>query len=113
VINAVLIAFFLLLLVFLIELAGISLHGEFTRVSWVITNEGGVVIARIHSLGALAHQLRDLHAIKLSYLTKDRALPSIKLCGAWDALRTSVIGVLGQGDLASSQHPMTQGALGS
>jgi hypothetical protein len=42
VINAVLIAFFLFLLVFLIALAGISLHGEVTRVSRVITN-GAVV----------------------------------------------------------------------
>jgi hypothetical protein len=42
VINAVLIAFFLFLLVFLIALAGISLHGEVTRVSRVITN--GVVV---------------------------------------------------------------------
>jgi hypothetical protein len=33
----------------------------------------GVVIARICSLGALDHQRRDLHSIKLSYLTKDRA----------------------------------------
>jgi hypothetical protein len=38
VINAVLIAFFLFLLVFLIALAGISLRGEVTRVSRVITN---------------------------------------------------------------------------
>jgi hypothetical protein len=41
-INAVLIAFFLFLLVFLIALADISLHGEVTRVSRVITN-GAVV----------------------------------------------------------------------
>jgi hypothetical protein len=41
-INAVLIAFFLFLLVFLIALAGISLHGEVTHVSRVITN-GAVV----------------------------------------------------------------------
>jgi hypothetical protein len=33
---------------------------------------GGVVIARIRSLGALDHQRRDLHPIKLSYLTKDQ-----------------------------------------
>jgi hypothetical protein len=38
VINAVLIVFFLFLLVFLIALAGVSLSDEFTRVSWVITN---------------------------------------------------------------------------
>jgi hypothetical protein len=42
VINAVLIAFFMFLLVFLIMLAVISLRGEFTRVSQVITN-GAVV----------------------------------------------------------------------
>jgi hypothetical protein len=41
-INAILIVFFLFLLVFLIALAVISLHGEVTRVSWVITN-GAVV----------------------------------------------------------------------
>jgi hypothetical protein len=35
-INAVLIVFFLFLLVFLIALAWISLHGEVTHVSWVI-----------------------------------------------------------------------------
>jgi hypothetical protein len=38
----------------------------------------GVVTARIPSLGALDHQCRDLHLIKLSYLIEDRALPSIK-----------------------------------
>jgi hypothetical protein len=37
-INAVLIVFFLFLLVLLIALARISLHGEVTRVSRVITN---------------------------------------------------------------------------
>jgi hypothetical protein len=37
-INAVLIAFFLFLLMFLIALARISLRSEFTRVSRVITN---------------------------------------------------------------------------
>jgi hypothetical protein len=42
VINAVLIAFFLFLLVFLIALAGISLHGEVTRVSRVITNGAAI-----------------------------------------------------------------------
>jgi hypothetical protein len=38
VINTVLIAFIMFLLVFLIVLAGISLSGEVTCVSWVITN---------------------------------------------------------------------------
>jgi hypothetical protein len=37
-INTILIVFFMFLLVFLIVLAGISLHGKVTRVSWVITN---------------------------------------------------------------------------
>jgi hypothetical protein len=36
-----------------------------------------VVIVRIHSLRALDHQHRDLHPIKLSYLTDDHASPSI------------------------------------
>jgi hypothetical protein len=35
------------------------------------------VIARIRSLGALDHQPRDLHSIKLSYLTEEWVLPSI------------------------------------
>jgi hypothetical protein len=35
------------------------------------------VIARNRSLGALDHQRRDLHSIKLSYLTEDRAVSSI------------------------------------
>jgi hypothetical protein len=35
------------------------------------------VIARNRSLGALDHQHRDLHSIKLSYLTEDRAASSI------------------------------------
>jgi hypothetical protein len=35
------------------------------------------VIARNHSLGALNHQRRDLHSIKLSYLTEDRAASTI------------------------------------
>jgi hypothetical protein len=39
----------------------------------------GVAIARICSLGALDHQRRGLHPIKLSYLTEDRASPSISL----------------------------------
>jgi hypothetical protein len=38
VINAVLIVFFLFLLVFLIALVGISIRGDVTLVSWVITN---------------------------------------------------------------------------
>jgi hypothetical protein len=38
----------------------------------------GVVIAKIRSVEALNHQCRDLHLIKLSYLTEDRALTSIK-----------------------------------
>jgi hypothetical protein len=42
VINTVLVVFFLFLLVFLIMLVGISLRGEVTRVSWVITN--GVMV---------------------------------------------------------------------
>jgi hypothetical protein len=37
------------------------------------------VIARIRLLGALDHQRRDLHPIKLSYLTENRVLPSITL----------------------------------
>jgi hypothetical protein len=37
----------------------------------------GVVIARNHSLRALDHQRRDLHSIKLSHLTEDRAVSSI------------------------------------
>jgi hypothetical protein len=35
------------------------------------------VIERSCLLGALDHQHRDLHPIKLSYLTKDQASPSI------------------------------------
>jgi hypothetical protein len=35
------------------------------------------VIVRNRSLGALDHQRRDLHSIKLSYLTEDRAASSI------------------------------------
>jgi hypothetical protein len=35
------------------------------------------VIRRNRSLGALDHQRRDLHSIKLSYLTEDRAASSI------------------------------------
>ena len=37
----------------------------------------GVVIARIRSLGALDHQRRDLHPMKLSYLMEHWALSSI------------------------------------
>jgi hypothetical protein len=73
VINAILIVFFLFLPVFLIALAGISL---------CVTSDNqrscGVVITRIRSLGSLDHQCRDLHPIKLSYLTEDRALPSVR-----------------------------------
>jgi hypothetical protein len=39
------------------------------------------VIARNRLLGALDHQRRDLHLIKLSYLTEDRAASTITLCG--------------------------------
>jgi hypothetical protein len=42
VINTILVAFYMFLLVFLIALVGISLRGEVTRVSRVITN-GAVV----------------------------------------------------------------------
>ena len=35
------------------------------------------MIARNRSLGALDHQRRDLHSIKLSYLTEDRAASTI------------------------------------
>jgi hypothetical protein len=35
------------------------------------------VTARIRSLGALDHQHRDLHSIKLSYLMEDRASSSV------------------------------------
>jgi hypothetical protein len=35
------------------------------------------VITRNRSLGALDHQRRDLHSIKLSYLTEDRTASSI------------------------------------
>jgi hypothetical protein len=37
-INTILVVFFMFLLLFLIVLAGISLHGEVTHVSRVITN---------------------------------------------------------------------------
>jgi hypothetical protein len=36
------------------------------------------VIARNRSLGALDHQRRDLHSIKLSYLMEDRVASTIK-----------------------------------
>ena len=44
----------------------------------------GVVIASNRSLGALDHQRRDLHSIKLSYLTEDRAASSISGRGTTD-----------------------------
>jgi hypothetical protein len=53
-------------------------YNDATRVSHVITNGAVVLIERIRSLGALEHQHRDLHPIKLSYLTEDRATSSIK-----------------------------------
>jgi hypothetical protein len=37
----------------------------------------GVVIARNRSLGALDHQRRDLHSIKVSHLTEDRDASTI------------------------------------
>jgi hypothetical protein len=37
------------------------------------------VIARNRSLRALDHQCRDLHSIKLSYLTEDRATSTMSL----------------------------------
>jgi hypothetical protein len=37
----------------------------------------GVVIARNRLLGALDHQRRDLHSIKLSYLTEDQAASTV------------------------------------
>jgi hypothetical protein len=39
----------------------------------------GVVIARNRSLGALDHQRRDLHSIKLSYLMEDQATSTITM----------------------------------
>jgi hypothetical protein len=44
------------------------------------------VIARNCSLGALDHQRRDLHSIKLSYLTEDRAASTINFHDALDTL---------------------------
>jgi hypothetical protein len=80
VINTILIAFFLFLIVFLVDWACRD------KPSWrghsCVTGDNqctsGVVIARIRSLGALDHQHRDLHTIKLSYLTEDQASSSIK-----------------------------------
>jgi hypothetical protein len=43
------------------------------------------VIARNGSLGALDHQRRDLHSIKLSYLTEDRVASTITRYGLSDA----------------------------
>jgi hypothetical protein len=40
----------------------------------------GIVTARNRSLGALDHQRRDLHSIKLSYLTEDRPASTITPC---------------------------------
>jgi hypothetical protein len=37
------------------------------------------VIVKIRLLGALDHQRRDHHPVKLSYLTEYRALPSINM----------------------------------
>jgi hypothetical protein len=68
---------------FLIVLTGISLCSEVTRVTLesCVTGDNkwirGVVIARIRSLGALDHQRRDVHPIKLSYLTEDQTSSSI------------------------------------
>jgi hypothetical protein len=41
----------------------------------------GVVIARNRLIGALDHQRRDLHSIKLLYLTEDRAASTISRRG--------------------------------
>jgi hypothetical protein len=60
--------------VFFIALAGISLRGDVTSDN---QRSSGVVIARIRSFGALDNQRRDLHPIKLSYLTEDQASFSI------------------------------------
>jgi hypothetical protein len=54
--------------VFLIALAGISLHGEVIRV----TRDSGVVIAGFCSFGALDHQRRVLHQSSLPYFSEDR-----------------------------------------
>ena len=70
---------FLFLLVFLIALAGISLRGEVIRVTGDNQRSRGVVIARNRLLGVLDHQRRDLHSIKLSYLTEDQAASSITI----------------------------------
>jgi hypothetical protein len=68
----------MIFLVFLIVLAGISLRGEVIHVSCGDNQRShGVVIARNRSLRALNHQRRDLHSIKLSYLTEDRPASSI------------------------------------
>jgi hypothetical protein len=56
------------------------------------------VIARNRSLGALDHQRRDLHSIKLSYLTKDRAVSTINYSN------TSGEGV-GPGDQGPRNYP--------
>jgi hypothetical protein len=60
----------------------------------------GVVTARIHSLGALDHQCRDLHLIKLSYLVEDQASPSIK----WYQDLGCPLGIILHLDLFSSSY---------
>jgi hypothetical protein len=69
---------FLLLLVFLIALCRDKpLWQGHSCVTGDNQRSRGVVIARNRSLGALDHQRRDLHSIKLSYLTEDRAASTI------------------------------------
>jgi hypothetical protein len=77
VINVVLIAFFLFLLVFLIALAGISLRGDVTCVSRVITNEHWCSDCEDSFARSLGSSTSRSPSIKLPYLTKDQASPSI------------------------------------
>jgi hypothetical protein len=51
----------------------------------------GVVIARNHSLRALDHQRRDLHSIKLSYLTEDRVASSITVGTGFQSVKSTFV----------------------
>jgi hypothetical protein len=73
VINTISVVFFLLLLVFLIVLAGIRLYGRGFLCDMGDNQQRiDVVFAMICLLLALDHQRLDIYPIKLSYITKDQ-----------------------------------------
>jgi hypothetical protein len=60
-----------------------TLFMRFMKKAGALVSQKGITVNSYYpyrSLGALDHQRRDLHSIKLSHLTEDRVASTIRLC---------------------------------